>query len=86
MPAERLRAGELEGSEGIGRLGLSAQGAFADLLGGAVGGAVGGPVGGAVGGPVGGAVGGAAAGAATGAKAKAAIKDRGRFAGPGMHV
>ena len=66
MPAERLRAGELEGSEGIGRLGLSAQGAFADLLGGAVGGA--------------------AAGAATGAKAKAAIKDRGRFAGPGMHV
>ena len=70
VPAERLRAGELEGSEGIGRLGLSAQGAFADLLGGAVGGAVGG----------------AAAGAATGAKAKAAIKDRGRFAGPGMHV
>ena len=70
MPAERLRAGELEGGEGIGRLGLNAQGAFADLLGGAVGGAVGG----------------AAAGAATGAKAKAAIKDRGRFAGPGMHV
>ena len=72
MSAERLRAGELEGGEGIGRLGLNAQGAFADLLGGAVGGAVGG----------------AAAGAATGAKpkAKAAIKDRGRFAGPGMHV
>ena len=66
MSAERLRAGELEGSEGIGWLGLNAQGAFADSLGGAVGGA--------------------AAGAATGAKAKAAIKDRGRFAGPGMHV
>ena len=73
MPADRLRArdasSDAEGTADIGR--LNAQGAFADVLHGAVL---------AVG------AGGAAAGAAVGAKGKSAGKDRGRFAGPGMQV